>query len=130
MDGQVGRLPSGERELRTVSVDAHMTQDDRAACMNITKGGVSEISGEAFGEQCAERRSQLPAGVDVRAARLADDRDGVVRGAPVQSRGDDLYRIHGTGGVVVPVNVEAIGTATRRIEARIVDLVEEVLQGA
>src|SRR5207302_893824 len=79
------------------------------------------------GRQC---RPHLPALLEVPLAGLADHGHRLLGAAPLQPGGDRLHGPHGTGRVVVAVHVQAVGTSGGGVQARIVDLIEEVLEGA
>src|SRR2546422_479214 len=77
-----------------------------------------------------DRSTELPARVEVGTGRLADHRDRGLHGAPPQAGGDHLDRAPRPVGVVVAVDVQPERAPDGRLEARVVDLVEEVLERA
>src|SRR4051812_35426344 len=80
------------------------------------------------GEGGAEGRAELPARVDVRGGRLAEDRHRLLRLAPAEAGRDLLDGQQRAVRVVVAVHPDAERSTARRLEARVVDLVEEVLE--
>ena len=82
-------------------------------------------------ERCAARAA--PSSHDASRSsvgRLAQHGEGLLRQLPPQARGDRVDRQHRAGRVVVAVDVDAERAADGRVEARVVDLVEEVLERA
>src|SRR5215218_2549261 len=62
------------------------------------------------GQARGHRGAKLPAGLEVLPARVADHGHRRLRAPPLQATGDRLDRPHGSGGVAVAVDVEAVGS--------------------
>src|ERR1700722_14090927 len=75
----------------------------------------------------SQRAAQLTGGVQVRGARVARHDQRSLGRPPAQPGHDGVESSEGAGGVVVGVQVDPEWAAAGGLEARVVDLVEEVL---
>src|SRR4029453_5534611 len=77
-----------------------------------------------------DRGGELATGLQVVLPGCADQGEGWGNLLPAQRAGDPLDRRERAGGVVVPVDVDAVGQSDGGVEAGVVDGVEEVLESA
>src|SRR5262249_7241857 len=90
---------------------------------------LKQLPASVQGEPRGQGGAEVPARLEVGGARRPDDADVIVHLAPTEAGGDRVHRSLGTGRVVAAVDVEPERPALRRLPARVVHLVEEVLEG-
>src|SRR2546422_1035197 len=82
----------------------------------------------AWGDGCRDGGPELPACLEVGRTGVAIHSDRMLGPAPIEPFGDRLDGAQRPRGVVVAVEKGPVGPASSGVEARVVDLVEEVLE--
>src|SRR5580698_8411707 len=81
------------------------------------------------GDLRRQQRAKLPAGLEIRPAGSPGDADRRPDLAPLQAGGDRLHGAHGTAGIGGAVHVQAVRPSPGGLQARVVDAIEEMLEG-